>query len=228
MSRLVIAVDGPAAAGKGTLARRLADALRLAHLDTGSLYRAVAARLLEAGGDPEAPEQSAKAARLLSLEDLEREDLRSDHVANAASQLSTHPEVRAALLGFQRRFAQAPGEGYCGAVLDGRDIGTAVCPEAQVKLFITASPEARAWRRYEELRARSEATIYAHVLAEMEARDARDRERKVAPLCAAADAVTLDTTEMSAEEAFAAAMAVVAERLGRAESDVCSAEAEPN
>lgn len=226
MSRLVIAVDGPAAAGKGTLARRLAAALHLAHLDTGSLYRAAAARLLEEGGDPARPEQAAKVAAGLGMEDLARDDLRLERVAQAASQVSAHPEVRAALLEFQRRFAYESPKGACGAVLDGRDIGTIVCPDAQIKLFITASPEARAQRRHEELLRRGEPTIYAHVLTEMEARDARDRDRAVAPLRAAPDAVTLDTTNLNADEAFAAAMAIVVERTRRSGESVCSDQTE--
>lgn len=226
MSRLVIAVDGPAAAGKGTLARRLALSLGLAHLDTGSLYRAVAARLLEEGGDPDDAEAAGKVAGRLEMADLARDDLRSERTGEAASRVSAHPQVRAELLDFQRRFACEPPDSRRGAVLDGRDIGTVVCPDAQVKFFITASLEARARRRYQELLERREPTIYAHVLAEMEARDARDRDRVVAPLRAAPDAVTLDTTNLTADEAFAAAMAVVEERTKRCRDSVCSNKAE--
>lgn len=215
MSHLVIAVDGPAAAGKGTLSRRLAAALDLAYLDTGSLYRAVAARLLEAGGDPADAEQAAAIAAQLNLADLGREDLRSEAAGAAASCVSAHPAVRTALLDFQRRFAASPPGGHAGAVLDGRDIGTVVCPDAGVKLFVTASAEARARRRYEELLARGEEVIYAEVQAEMKARDARDRDRDVAPLRAADDAVTLDTTDLNAEAVFQTAAEIIAEKTGR-------------
>ena len=222
MSGLVIAVDGPAAAGKGTLARRLAAALNLAHLDTGNLYRAVAARLLEEGVSAEDVERATRVAAELQVQDLERADLRTERVGQVASRVSAYPEVRAALLEFQRRFAKEPPEGRAGAILDGRDIGTVVCPDAPIKLFVTASLEARARRRHEELLARGEPTIYAHVLAEMEARDTRDRDRLVAPLRAASDAVTLDTTNLSADEVFAAAMAVVAEKSGHSKASVRS------
>ncbi|WP_366555601.1 (d)CMP kinase [Aquibaculum sediminis] len=215
MSHLVIAVDGPAAAGKGTLSRRLAVALDLAYLDTGSIYRAVAARLLEAGGDPADPEQAAAIAAQLDPADLDREDLRSEAAGAAASCVSAHPAVRTALLDFQRRFAGNPPGEHAGAVIDGRDIGTVVCPDASVKLFVTASIEARARRRYEELLARGEKVIYAEVQAEMQARDARDRDRDVAPLRAADDAVTLDTTDLSAEAVFQAALEIIAEKTGR-------------
>ena len=141
--------------------------------------------------------------------------------------MSAHPAVRAAPE-LQRRFAERPPGAFCGAVLDGRDIGTIVCPDADVKLFVTASKEARAQRRYLELLARDETTIYAHVLAEIEARDARDRDRAVAPLRPAADAIILDTTNLTADEAFAAPMAIIKERTGRSAESVCSAQAENN
>lgn len=199
-----VALDGPAAAGKGTIGRALSERFGLAYLDTGLLYRAVGARTA-AGEDPFA------AARTLSPEDLRRPDLRSAEAGQAASEVAALPEVRATLLEFQRSFAGRPG----GAVLDGRDIGTVVCPGAPVKLFVTASPETRARRRHEELLGRGEESIYAHVLTEMQARDARDRDRAVAPLRPATDAVILDTTALDAEAAYRAALEAVAVRTGR-------------
>lgn len=189
-----VAIDGPAAAGKGTVARALAARFGFRHLDTGLLYRAVGMK----GGDPVA------AARTLVPADLDRPDLRGAAAAEAASRVAVMPEVRAVLLDFQRRFARAEG----GAVLDGRDIGTVVCPEAEVKLFITASAEVRAQRRWREL-----GGDLAEVRADVEARDRRDSERAVAPLKPAEDAVLLDTSEMSIGEAVERAAAVVAGRL---------------
>jgi len=208
------------------LAQRLSAALQLAYLDTGKLYRAAAARLLDEGGDPRDARAAARVARMLEAEDLARPDLRAQHVGEAASEISVHREVRAALLDFQRNFARQPPRACRGAVLDGRDIGTVVCPDAQVKLFITATREVRARRRHEELLARGEAPIYRHVLAEIEARDARDRERAAAPLRTAPDAVILDTTSLNADEAFAAAMAIVAEKTGCASQGACPAAAD--
>ncbi|WPB85396.1 (d)CMP kinase [Sediminicoccus rosea] len=205
MSRpLIIAVDGPAAAGKGTLARRLAAHLGLPYLDTGLLYRATGRRVLDAGGDPANPADATAAAEALHPADLQRDDLRGPPADAAASQVAAIPGVRSALLDFQRRFGQAHG-----AVLDGRDIGTVVFPEAPVKLFVTASPEERARRRHAELAARGAAPSLAEVAAEMAARDARDSARDVAPLRPAADAVTLDTSALDAEAAFAAALRIV-------------------
>jgi len=208
----IVALDGPAAAGKGTLARRLAAAFDLAYLDTGSLYRAVGAKLLAAGGDPGDEAAAVRAAESLSAADLERADLRSEAVGEAASRVSALPEVRRALLAFQRDFAYHPPDGKQGAVLDGRDIGTVVCPEACAKIFVTASLEERARRRYEELLARGEKLIYGRVLRDMRARDARDAARQAAPLRPAADACVLDTSELDPEAAFARARAIVCER----------------
>ncbi len=190
-----VAIDGPAAAGKGTIARALAQRFGLAHLDTGLLYRAVAAR----GGDPVA------AARSLTEADLAAPGLRSEAVGAEASRIAAIPEVRAALLDFQRRFARRPG----GAVLDGRDIGTVVCPEAEVKLYVTASPEVRAHRRWLEVGGEP-----AAVLAGVRARDARDAGRAAAPLRPAPDALVLDTSAMTVDEAVARAAAAVAAALG--------------
>jgi len=209
---MIIAVDGPVAAGKGTLARRLAEALDYAYLDTGSIYRAVAAKILAGGGDPGDPATAEAAARGLTAIDLQRDDLRLEEVGRAASQVAALPAVRAALLDFQRNFAASPPGGAAGAVLDGRDIGTVVCPEADVKFFLTASVEARAERRHKELIQRGEESIYARVLQDLRERDARDSGRETAPLRAAEDAVRLDTSHMDADQAFDAAMAVIARR----------------
>ncbi|WP_340116577.1 (d)CMP kinase [Pelagibius sp. 7325] len=209
---MIIAVDGPVAAGKGTLARRLAAALDYAYLDTGSIYRAVAAKILAAGGDAENPETATAAARALEPIDLERDDLRLETVSQAASKVAAIPSVRAALLDFQRDFADRPPGRRNGAVLDGRDIGTVVCPEANVKFFLTASVEARAARRHKELIERGEESIYARVLQDLRERDARDSGRATAPLRAAEDAVRLDTSSMDADQAFAVAMAEIARR----------------
>lgn len=193
-----IAVDGPAAAGKGTIARALAEALGLAHLDTGLLYRAVGFATL--GG-----KRPADAAQGLSADDLSDEGrLRTAEVAQEASKVAAIPEVRAALLDFQRAFARRSG----GAVLDGRDIGTVICPQAEVKLFVIASAEVRAERRYLELARKGEDVSRDGVLADVRARDARDMGRADAPLRAAPDATTLDTSEMSIDEAIAAALAI--------------------
>ncbi|AMB45279.1 MULTISPECIES: (d)CMP kinase [Methylobacteriaceae] len=207
-ARLVIAIDGPAASGKGTLAKRLALHYGLPHLDTGLLYRAVALTLLDAGADLDDTGAAARAASDLSAERLSDPRLRERAMGEAASRVSSVPEVRAALLSWQRRFAEAAE----GAVLDGRDIGTVVCPDARVKLFITAAPEERARRRHRELLGRGEETTLAAILADIRARDARDSSRAAAPLKAAEDAVVLDTTELDAEAAFAEAVAIV-ERL---------------
>jgi cytidylate kinase len=189
-----VAIDGPAAAGKGTIGRAVAERFGFRHLDTGLLYRAVGVR----GGDP------AVAARGLVAEDLNRGDLRTLAAGQAASRVAAIPEVRAALVEFQRRFARSEG----GAVLDGRDIGTVICPEAEVKLYVTASPEVRAHRRWLEVGGDE-----ALVLAEVRERDARDMGRADAPLRAAKDAVVIDTSTLGIGEAVEAACKVVADRL---------------
>jgi len=205
---LVVAIDGPAAAGKGTLARRLATELSLAHLDTGLLYRAVGRRVLDAGQAPSDPAAAEAAARALIPADLARTDLRGAEADRASSLVAQMPGVRAALLAFQRDFASQ------GAVLDGRDIGTVVVPSAQVKLFVTADPAARARRRWLELQSRGVATPLEQVEAELWARDAQDAARQAAPLVAASDATILDTTSLDADAAFAAAMEIVRSRSG--------------
>ncbi|WP_421707452.1 (d)CMP kinase [Algihabitans sp.] len=215
----VIALDGPAASGKGTLARRLAEAFDLAYLDTGSLYRAVGARLLAEGADPQDGEVAAGAAEALSPSDLQRPDLRSQAVGAAASVVAAQPRVRQALLDFQRNFAAQPPDGLAGAVLDGRDIGTVVCPDAPVKIYVVASPEVRAERRHRELIARGESSIYPQVLAEIRERDARDSARSTAPLKPADDAVLLDTSELDIEAAFEAAKRIVVEKLAAAKAE---------
>jgi cytidylate kinase len=212
-ARLVIAVDGPAAAGKGTLARRLAQEFGLAYLDTGLLYRAAGRRVLDLGADPRDAVVAEQAARALTAADLARGDLRGPEADSAASAVAAIPAVRAALLDWQRDFGRRHG-----AVLDGRDIGTVVFPEARVKLFVSASPAERARRRWAEMRARGQEMALEQVEAEMRARDAQDSARSVAPLRPAADAALLDTTSLDAEEAFAAAMALIRLRLGAGES----------
>jgi CMP/dCMP kinase len=196
---LVIAVDGPAASGKGTLARRLAAHYGLHHLDTGLLYRAVGLGALRSGMDPVA------VAEALTLADLAEPALREDSAAQAASKVAVIPAVREALRGLQRRFAAEPP----GAVLDGRDIGTVVFPEAPIKIYVDATPEARARRRHEELREMGLASIYTRVLQDMRERDARDRGRAVAPLTLAKDALVIDSSELDADQVFARALAYI-------------------
>ena len=210
---MIIAIDGPAASGKGTLARRLAERFGLAVLDTGGLYRATALHALESGGDPASRTDAEAAAKAVSPRDLDDPRLREERVAEAASVVAAIPEVRAALLAFQRDFAHHPPAGFTGAVLDGRDIGTVVCPDATVKLFVTATAEARALRRFKELQESGKIAIYQRVLQDIEHRDARDRERQAAPLRRADDAVELDTTALDADAAFAKAVAVVERKL---------------
>ena len=207
----VIAVDGPAAAGKGTLARRLAAELGLPYLDTGLLYRAVGRRVLDHGIDPQDARAAEAEARALTPKDLARSDLRGSLADMAASKVAAIPAVRAALLDFQRRFGAAQG-----AVLDGRDIGTVVFPAAQVKLFITASVAERARRRFLELTGRGVAADPAQVEAEIRDRDAQDANRPVAPTKRAADAFEIDTTALNADETFSAALAFISKKLDSA------------
>ena len=209
---VIVAIDGPAAAGKGTLARRLAAAFGFAFLDTGLLYRAAALHLATAGGSGEDAAAEA-AARRVTAADLDDPRLREEPVAQLASAVAAIPGVRAALLAVQRDFATNPPDGRPGAVLDGRDIGTVVCPAADAKIFVTASPAERARRRLKELRERGVEAIYEAVLQDMQDRDARDSHRRVAPLRAAGDAFVLDTTDLDADAAFAAARDYVASKL---------------
>jgi cytidylate kinase len=205
---MIIAIDGPAASGKGTLARRLAAHYGLPHLDTGVLYRATAASLLAADRALSDVSAAVAAARGLSLTEFDDAQLRGRQMGEAASIVAAMPEVRAALVEAQRNFAGRPG----GAVLDGRDIGTVICPQADVKIFVTASPEARAQRRALEFAQRGEPADYAAILADIAKRDARDSERSDAPLRAAPDAALLDTTRMGVETAFAEALRIIETR----------------
>lgn len=198
-----IAIDGPAAAGKGTISKAVAAHFGFAHLDTGLLYRAVAAKVL-AGADPVA------AARALDPVDLENDALRTPAVAQAASEVAVMPEVRQALEAFQRDFARRGA----GAVLDGRDIGTVICPDAEAKLFVTASPECRAERRFQELTGKGMEITFETVLADVKARDDRDRNRAAAPLVPAADAVLLDTSDLSIDAAVARAIEIITAKRG--------------
>lgn len=209
---MIIAVDGPAAAGKGTLARRLAAHLDFAYLDTGGLYRAVGLKLLNDGNDPTDQSAAAEASRALDLSVLSDPALRHEGTGNAASKVASMSEVRANLLDFQRNFASSPPGGKTGAILDGRDIGTIVCPDAAVKLFVTASAEERARRRTAEIEGRGDAAKYAEILADVRARDDRDMNRKDAPLKPAEDALLLDTTELDIDAVFLRALALVNER----------------
>jgi len=204
---MIIAIDGPAAAGKGTLAKRIAATLQLPYLDTGILYRATAKRVLEAGGNPEDVSTALAAAQNLSAADLTRNDLRDAATSKAASQVASIAAVRQALLDFQRHFGTAHG-----AVLDGRDIGTIIFPQADVKLFVTASVEARAQRRYQEFCTRGETVALAEVIADVQARDEADRTRTAAPLMMARDATLIDTTDMDADAAFARALELIKEK----------------
>lgn len=207
---ITIAVDGPAASGKGTLCRRLAAHYGLAYLDTGLIYRAVGRAVLDWSRDPADAEFATKMAETLTQEALARDDLRTESVGAAASRVAAVPGVREALLAFQRQFAASPPGGKAGAVLDGRDIGTVICPDADVKLFLLASPEVRAARRAEELRSRGETAIYAAVLADLKARDERDSGRSTAPLHPAGDAIRLDTDALDADAVFEIAAELIA------------------
>ena len=207
---MIIAVDGPAASGKGTIARALARHFGLPHMDTGLLYRAVALNLLRFGGDPDSEFAAARACDLAQV-DFDDPDLKSEAAGGIASRISAYPAVRAALAERQRNFAGQQG----GAVLDGRDIGTVIAPEAQAKLFVTAAPEIRARRRFEELAARGMHAHYEDVLIDIQARDARDSGRAAAPLVQAPDAILLDTSELDIEAAIAAAIGAVERQGGK-------------
>lgn len=206
MTSIVIAVDGTAASGKGTLAKRLARHFGFAHLDSGSLYRLVALGVVQAHGDPASEADALKAAHAIDPSRAADPAIRTAEIGNIASVVSAFPAVRATLLDFQRTFAAAARP---GAVIDGRDIGTVVCPNATAKLFVDARPDVRARRRWLELKAAGHPREESAILAEIQARDARDRNRAVAPLKPAADACLLDTSYLDIDAAFAAALALV-------------------
>jgi cytidylate kinase len=208
---MIIAIDGPAASGKGTLAKRIAAHFGLHHLDTGLLYRAVARDVQRLGAALDDAERAAAAARALDPAELDDPDLRKPGAGEAASIVARIPQVRAALLEFQRSFARRPP----GAVLDGRDIGTAVCPEADVKIYVTATPEVRAERRYLEMKGRGEAATYEGVLTDIRRRDQRDASRDTAPMRSADDAFLLDTSNLDIEAAFDTAVGVILRKAGQ-------------
>jgi CMP/dCMP kinase len=208
---MIIAIDGPAASGKGTLAKRIAAHFGLPYLDTGLLYRAVARDVRARGGALDDPAAAAEAARILDPASLDDPNLRGYGIGDAASIVGRIPQVRTALLQFQQDFAAQPG----GAVLDGRDIGTVVCPQADVKIFVTASPEIRAERRYLERKARGEPSSYQTVLDEIRRRDERDAGRSQAPMRAAADSFLLDTSNLDIEAAFNTAVGVISRKVGQ-------------
>jgi cytidylate kinase len=209
---MIVAIDGPAASGKGTLGKRIAAHYSLIHLDTGKLYRAVARDTLAAGASPADERAALAAAEALDLGTLSDPLLMDGRLGEAASIVASHPAVRQALLAYQRAFAHRKP----GAVLDGRDIGTVICPEADVKLFVTATPEERARRRYLELREADNSLSEAEVLADIRRRDERDKNRAAAPLRQAEDAYLLDTTNLDIDAAFKAAIALIDAAMGHA------------
>ncbi len=211
---IVIAVDGPAASGKGTLARKLAAHYGFAYLDTGSLYRAVGHAVTSAGHDPADEMAALAAARNLDLSKIDERAIRTAEAGAAASIVAAMPPVRAAILDLQRNFAHNPPNGLRGAVLDGRDIGTVVCPDAKAKLFVTARPEIRARRRWLELNNSGSGITEAQVLEDIRERDRRDAERAASPMKPADDAHLLDTSDLSIEAAFGAAVAIIDKALG--------------
>ncbi|MBA4097573.1 MAG: (d)CMP kinase [Rhodospirillum sp.] len=209
----VITVDGPSAAGKGTLARRLATHFGFDFLDTGSLYRGVGLAVLRQGLDPADEKAATAAAKALKPEILSDSAIRAENTSTAASKVAAIPSVRAAILYWQRDFARHAARDSGGAVLDGRDIGTVVCPDADAKLFITASVQARADRRVKELQARGETAIYARVLQDMQERDARDQGRSISPTKPATDALIIDTSDLTADQVFERALAFIASKM---------------
>lgn len=217
MNGNVIAIDGPAASGKGTLARKLAESLGFGYLDTGALYRLVGYTIMERGGDPANTDEAIEVAEFcrdfFDVNLLQNKELRSDESGQAASKVAVVPKVREALLDLQRNFAKAPGGKAKGAILDGRDIGTVICPDAQVKLYITARDEVRAARRTKELQSRGLDVTKASVLKDMRERDARDAARDTAPMKPADDAIVIDSSDLSPAEMFDKALGIIKERL---------------
>ena len=213
MKPTIIAVDGTAASGKGTLAKKLAAHFGIPHLDSGALYRLTALGVLDAGGDPTSEAAAVKAAKGIAFARATDPAIRTDAVGAAASKVAAIPAVRAALFEFQRRFVEQPPGGAAGAVVDGRDIGTVICPEATAKLFVDAAPAVRAHRRWLELQAMGIARDEKALEAELDARDAADRARAVSPLRQAVDAALLDTSNLGIDAAFAAALALVEPKL---------------
>jgi cytidylate kinase len=212
-SSIVVAIDGPAASGKGTLARRLAEHLNLEYLDTGSLYRAVGMKVIYAGKDPSNLADALEAVKTIDIEDLANPRLRQERIGQAASVVSAFPEIRAALLEFQREFARKSAESGRGAVLDGRDIGTVVCPDADFKFFITATLFARAKRRHKELQGQGIEVIFDSVLEDLRERDERDEKRAIAPLRPAEDAYIIDSSKLDASEVFKRSNDLIAKKL---------------
>ncbi len=213
---IIIAIDGTAASGKGTLAKRLAAHFNFAYLDSGSLYRAIGVAVLRTGGDPTSEVQAVRAAKTLDITQYAPDDLRTEAASVAASQVAAIPAVRAAILQFQRDFAARPPGDKKGAVLDGRDIGTVVCPGALAKIFTSATLDVQVDRRIKELRGRGELAIEARVRADLVARDARDSSRAVAPMKPAEDAWQLDTSALNADQVFDLAVKFVADKIAKA------------
>ena len=213
---IIVAIDGSAASGKGTLAKRIAAHFDFAYLDSGSLYRAIGVAVLRKSGDPTNEAQAVAAAKNLDITQFTPEDLRTEAAGVAASQVAAIPAVRAAILQFQRDFAHTPPHGKKGAVLDGRDIGTVVCPHAPAKIFVSASLDVRVARRIKELRAKGELVIEARVRADLEARDVRESSRAVAPMKPAEDAWQLDTSALDADQVFDLSKNFVAEKIAKA------------
>src|SRR5436190_12196669 len=216
MRSAVIAVDGTAASGKGTLAKKLAGHFHFAHLDSGSLYRLVALGVIDAGGDPTMERHAMRAARQVNASQRDNPRIRSAEIGRAASLVSVFPGVRAALLEFQRDFAKHPPGGEQGAVIDGRDIGTVICPNADAKHFVDARPEIRAHRRWLEFGGSGEQADEAAILKEIKERDARDANRSVSPLKPAPDALLLETSNLDIDAAFAAALALIKPKIEEA------------
>lgn len=212
---VIVAIDGTAASGKGTLAKRLAAHFKYAYLDSGSLYRAIGVAVLRKGGQPTTEADAVAAAKTLDISQFSPEDLRTEAAGVAASQVAAIPAVRAAILQYQRDFAHHPSGGQAGAVLDGRDIGTVVCPDAQAKIFVSASLDVRVQRRIRELRGKGELVIEARVRADLEARDVRDSSRAVAPMKPAEDAWQFDTSALNADEVFDLAKKFVADKIAK-------------